>query len=111
MLILLTSTIVNLLLLLCGMRMLNSAIVQELMSSNFGATNVFDYTNEVQRIRSKVDNSLNLTLNDCCGYRYQLLDQFCASRPYVSNGMMLPEMYHIYIYYNITYNICTARTL
>ena len=55
------------------------------MSSDFSAQNVFNYTKEVQQIRERAgDNSQNFTINDCCSYRFQILDQYCASRPFVS---------------------------
>ena len=57
---------------------------QDLTSSKFGARNVYDFTEATQRIRDKVEGQ-NFTVNDCCGYRFQILDQYCASRSAVSN--------------------------
>lgn len=55
------------------------------MSPDFGANNVFGYTEEVQRIREQVNsNSENYTLHDCCDYRFQILDQYCSFRSPVS---------------------------
>ena len=45
--------------------------------------NVFDFSKAAQLIREDID-SRNFTINDCCNYRYQILDQFCASRSVVS---------------------------
>lgn len=57
---------------------------QELTSSEFGVRNVYNFTEAVQRIRDEVDGQ-NFTVNDCCSYRFQILDQYCASRSVVSN--------------------------
>jgi ATP-binding cassette subfamily A (ABC1) protein 3 len=42
------------------------------------ATNFFDYTARARNIKDKVKNYSTIT--DCCGYKYQLLDKFCASQ-------------------------------
>lgn len=61
-------------------------ILQELDLSDLGSTDIFDYTDEILHIKNKVNiTSQNFTLNDCCNYKYQLLDQYCVSRPYVRN--------------------------
>lgn len=56
------------------------------MSSDFDASNVFNYTEDILQIRERSNaDSQNFTLNDCCSYRFQILDQFCASRSAVSH--------------------------
>ena len=57
---------------------------QELTPSEFGARNMFNFTEATQLIREEVD-SQNFTLDDCCNYHFQILDQYCASRSVVSN--------------------------
>ena len=72
---------------------------QDLTPSEFGVRNVYDFTEAVQRIREEVDNR---TINDCCSYRFQILDQYCASRTAVSKSIhcsyrAFPLTLHIYI--------------
>ena len=58
---------------------------QELTLSEFGVRNIYDFTEATQRIR-EVDSQ---TVNDCCSYRFQILDQYCASRTAVSSHNLL----------------------
>lgn len=71
----------------------NMILSQELDLSDLGSTNVFDYTDEILHIKDRVNvSSQNFTVNDCCSYKYQLLDQYCISRPYVRNYITVITM-------------------
>lgn len=48
------------------------------------ATNFIDYTARIQNIWDTVLEHNYSTIDECCDYKYQLLDKFCASRNTVS---------------------------
>ena len=47
-----------------------------------GETRFEDYTGSTQDIINNVPNTTNI---DCCSYKYQLLDKFCAGQSKVSD--------------------------
>ena len=51
---------------------------------DLGATDARDYTGKVQDLIDDVNSTLYDDPTDCCNYRYQLLDQYCATRSPVS---------------------------
>ena len=61
---------------------INSHIVQALTAGSLGATDLFDYTGRVMElVSSSVHGGMDTA--QCCGYRYQMLDKYCASRTMV----------------------------
>lgn len=59
-------------------------ILQDLTASDFGATSLLDYTDRVQGIMNETAMNLPSSDGDCCRYENQILDQRCASIPFVS---------------------------
>jgi ATP-binding cassette subfamily A (ABC1) protein 3 len=55
-------------------------------ASFINATNFFNFTSDVESIRSSVQNYTNIT--SCCSYQYQILDKYCASRTSVSHNYL-----------------------
>lgn len=45
----------------------------------FGATEILEFTERVEQIKSQVMGSLPQEASECCNYRYQILDQYCAA--------------------------------
>ena len=63
-------------------------IPQNLTAKELGASTLLDYT---ERVRSIIDdiNSNPPTMDEqCCNYEHQILDQHCASRPFVSQPLL-----------------------
>ena len=56
---------------------------QGIDASVLGATEFLDYTNEVQSVINETTSSLPNSTLDCCKYRHQMLDQYCATREVV----------------------------
>jgi ATP-binding cassette subfamily A (ABC1) protein 3 len=54
-------------------------------ASFINATNFFNFTSDVESIRSSVQNYTNIT--SCCSYQYQILDKYCASRTSAEYGI------------------------
>lgn len=50
-----------------------------------------DYTSEVQAVISQTESNNPTSISQCCNYKYQILDQYCATQTMVR----LPTM-HIY---------------
>jgi len=64
-------------------------LAQGIDASVLGATEFLDYTSEVQSVIDGTTSNLPNTTMDCCNYRHQMLDQFCASREVVSVARLL----------------------
>ena len=58
--------------------------LQQLNASDILATNYFDFTENVESIKMAVENNPPTTISQCCQYKHQLLDKFCATRRAVS---------------------------
>lgn len=64
-------------------------LTQGIDASVLGATEFLDYTSEVQSVIDGTTSNLPNSTMDCCNYRHQMLDQFCATREVVSVVIIL----------------------
>ena len=58
------------------------SVLQADNASLIQATDFFDFTSDIESIRSSVTNITSV--DKCCNYNYQILDKYCASRTAVS---------------------------
>ena len=53
--------------------------VQSLTADSLDATNLYDYTGRVlELVSTSVESGWDI--EQCCGYRFQMLDKYCSSR-------------------------------
>ena len=50
----------------------------ESIRSTIGATALRNFTADIQKLMNELNSVTNA--EDCCNYRYQMLDTYCASR-------------------------------
>ena len=58
----------------------------------------FDYTSGVQAIISQTESNLPNSVSQCCKYRYQILDQYCATQTVVRNTMVMLQSPQFFIF-------------
>lgn len=73
--------------------------------NNLGATTVENITGNVQEIVDRIWIKINESV-DCCSYKYQILDTFCATQTAVCDVYAQKCMCSIYIVFVIQLQCC-----
>lgn len=65
--------------------------MQSVNASTLGVTEFFDFSDGVQAVIDETVSNLPNYTRQCCKYRYQMLDQYCATREAVSVSWFHPK--------------------
>ena len=68
-------------------------IPQGLTDSDLGVRTLLDYTDRVSSIIDDIRANPPTSTQECCSYEKQILDKYCASRPFVSVSVAFIYMY------------------